>query len=52
MSTPHITVTVTDSIDEVDTVQWEQVAAAGTAPVHYTPAYLRAYQTSPLSPFL
>ncbi|MEU4170768.1 GNAT family N-acetyltransferase [Streptomyces sp. NPDC026665] len=52
MSTLHTTVTVTDSIDEVDTAQWEQVAVADTAPVHYTPAYLRAYQTSPLSPFL
>ncbi|MGW7611473.1 GNAT family N-acetyltransferase [Streptomyces sp. NPDC054766] len=52
MSTPLVTVTVTDSVDDVDTVQWEQVAAASSAPVHYTPAYLRAYQESPLSPFL
>ncbi|MGQ4378035.1 GNAT family N-acetyltransferase [Streptomyces sp. SAS_267] len=52
MSARHITVDVTDRIDEVDIVQWEQVATEGIAPVHYTPAYLRAYQTSPLSPFL
>ncbi|MGW1963810.1 GNAT family N-acetyltransferase [Streptomyces sp. NPDC001935] len=52
MSTPHVTVSVTDSIDDVDTVQWRRIAAADTAPVHYTPAYLRAYQKSPLSPFL
>ncbi|MEU9135275.1 GNAT family N-acetyltransferase [Streptomyces sp. NPDC048404] len=52
MSTRHITVDVTDRIDEVDIAQWEQVATESIAPVHYTPGYLRAYETSPLSPFL
>ncbi|PVC92133.1 GNAT family N-acetyltransferase [Streptomyces sp. CS131] len=49
MSTPHIT--VVDSIDDIKTAEWEQVTAATGAPVHYSPTYLRAYQTSPLSPF-
>lgn len=48
----RVAVTVSDSIDDVDTVQWAEVAAAGTAPVHYGPAYLRAYEKHPLSPFL
>ncbi|MET7981769.1 GNAT family N-acetyltransferase [Streptomyces sp. NPDC005281] len=52
MSTARITVDVTDRIDDVDIVQWEQVATESTAPVHYSPAYLRAYHASPLSPFL
>ncbi|WP_329297485.1 GNAT family N-acetyltransferase [Streptomyces sp. NBC_00659] len=52
MSTRRITVDVTDRIDDVDIVQWEQVATGSIAPVHYTRAYLRAYETSPLSPFL
>ncbi|MDX6363386.1 MAG: hypothetical protein QOC85_2396 [Streptomyces sp.] len=49
MSALHID--VTDSIDDIDTAQWERVARSDAAPVHYTPAYLRAYQTSPLSPY-
>jgi predicted N-acyltransferase len=52
LSTRRITVDVTDRIDDVDIVQWEQVATESIASVHYIPAYLRAYQTSPLSPFL
>jgi CelD/BcsL family acetyltransferase involved in cellulose biosynthesis len=44
-------VTVAGSMDEVDVDGWARVVAADAAPVHYTPAYLRAYQSSPLSPF-
>ncbi|WP_225447524.1 GNAT family N-acetyltransferase [Streptacidiphilus sp. PB12-B1b] len=44
-------VVVTGSIDGTDLDGWARVVAADAAPVHYTPAYLRAYQEHPLSPY-
>lgn len=49
MSTLHVA--VADSIDGVDTAQWERVVRSDAAPLHYTPTYLRAYEASPLSPY-
>ncbi|WP_328744030.1 GNAT family N-acetyltransferase [Streptomyces sp. NBC_00285] len=49
MSVPQVQ--FVESIDDLDTEQWQQVAASAGAPVHYSPAYLRAYQDSPLSPY-
>ncbi|MFC7258776.1 GNAT family N-acetyltransferase [Streptomyces lutosisoli] len=51
MSTSGPRVTVAESIDDLDTAQWQRVAASAAAPVHYTPEYLRAYQDNPLSPY-
>lgn len=46
----RIQVRIAESIDGLDTAQWQRVAASAGASVHYSPAYLRAYQDSPLSP--
>ncbi|WP_327350803.1 GNAT family N-acetyltransferase [Streptomyces sp. NBC_01304] len=50
MNGPYVT--LADSVDDVDATAWERVAADAGAPVHYSPAYLRAYETSPLSPYV
>ncbi|MGN5637260.1 GNAT family N-acetyltransferase [Streptomyces sp. AC154] len=51
MSAGRIRIQVAESLGELDIAQWQRVATAAGAPVHYTPAYLRAYQDSPLSPY-
>ncbi|MFJ6392229.1 GNAT family N-acetyltransferase [Streptomyces sp. NPDC091972] len=51
MSTAQVRVEVCESVESLDTAQWQRVVASAGAPVHYSPAYLRAYQDSPLSPY-
>ncbi|MFC1404104.1 MULTISPECIES: GNAT family N-acetyltransferase [Streptacidiphilus] len=47
----RLEIEVAEEFDKVDLEAWTEVVGAAAAPVHYTPAYLRAYQASPLSPF-